>query len=150
MDAGAGTDVHEEVGGEHHVAVVFDDDDAVAEVAELLEALDEALVVALVEADGGFVEDVEHVDQLRAYLRGQSYALGFAAGERGGAAVHGEVAHADVGEEVQALEDFAQHLVGHGGVAGVQLGFEVGEPLLQLQQVHVGQLADVLVEDAEG
>ena len=53
---GAGADVDEVVGGEHHVAVMLDDDDAVAQVAQLFEALDEALVVALVEANAGFIQ----------------------------------------------------------------------------------------------
>jgi len=54
---------------------MFYDDDGVAQVAQFLEGVDEALVVALVESDAGFVQDVEDVDQLAAYLRGQSDAL---------------------------------------------------------------------------
>ena len=41
---------------------MLDDDDGVAQVAELFQRLDEALVVALVQADAWLVEDVEHVD----------------------------------------------------------------------------------------
>ena len=59
-----GAEVDDVVGGEHHVAVVLDDDDGVADVAQRLEAAYEALVVALVEADAGLVEDVEDVDEL--------------------------------------------------------------------------------------
>ncbi len=70
MHAGAGADVDQVVGGEHHVAVVLDDDDRVAKVAQLLQTVYQAAVVALVEAYARLVEYVEHVGQLRAYLRG--------------------------------------------------------------------------------
>ena len=57
--AGAGAEVEDVVGLADGVFVVLDDEDGVAEVAEVFEGGDEALVVALVEADGGLVEDVE-------------------------------------------------------------------------------------------
>ena len=62
-------------------------------------------VVALVQADAGLVEDVEHADQRRADLRGQADALRLAAGQRGRGALQGQVAEADVVEEAQALAD---------------------------------------------
>ena len=50
--------------------VVFYDNDRVADVAQLFQRMNEALVVALMQADAGLVEDVEYVDELRTYLRG--------------------------------------------------------------------------------
>ena len=70
LASGLGAYVHYVVGVEHHVLVVLYHDDGVAQVAQLLERLDEAVVVSLVQADTRLVEDVEHVDQLGAYLRG--------------------------------------------------------------------------------
>src|SRR3989304_2200884 len=52
--------------------VVVDDDDGVAEVAQALKGGEQAGVVALVEADGGLVEHVEHAPQARAGLGGQA------------------------------------------------------------------------------
>ena len=150
MDACAGADVDEVVGGEHHVAVVLDDDDAVAQVAQLLEAFNETLVVALMQADAGLIEDVKDVGELRAYLRGQADALCFATAEALGAAVHREITHAHVVKERQAFQYFVEYLVRHLLVAFVELWFQVSKPCLQLQQVHVGQLTDVFVEDTEG
>ena len=72
---GTRADVDDVVGGKHHVAVVFHYDDRVSDVAQLLQRVDEPLVVALVQADARLVEDVEHVHQLRANLRGQTDAL---------------------------------------------------------------------------
>ncbi len=76
------------------------------------EGLDEAGVVALVEADGGLVENVEHAAKARADLRGQADALAFAAGERGGIAIEREIVEADGAEEFKALDDFAADAVG--------------------------------------
>ena len=63
-----GADVHDVVGGTDGIFVVFDDDDGVAEVAQAQEAFEQAGVVALVQADGGFVKDVHDADQSRADL----------------------------------------------------------------------------------
>ena len=78
------------------------DDDRVARVAQLFEGVDEADVVALVEADAGLVKDVEHVDEATTDLRSQADALAFAAGEGGRGAVEGEVVEADFEDEVEA------------------------------------------------
>ena len=56
----AGADVHDLVGGHHGVLVVLDDDQRVADVAQVLERADEAVVVPLMKADGRLVEDVEY------------------------------------------------------------------------------------------
>jgi hypothetical protein len=51
------------VSGPHDVFVVFNDDNGVAEIAELLEDANEALGVLWVEADARFVKDVGAPDQ---------------------------------------------------------------------------------------
>src|SRR5690606_12157412 len=63
VDAGAGANVDDVVGGLDGVFVVLDDQDGVADVGEVSEGGDESVVVALVQADGGFVEDVAAADE---------------------------------------------------------------------------------------
>jgi hypothetical protein len=75
-------DVDDPVGGGDGVLVVLDDDERVAEVAQPGQGLDEAVVVALVQADARLVEDVEHADQARPDLGGEADALGLTAGQR--------------------------------------------------------------------
>ena len=58
VHAGAGTQVDHVVGFLDRLLVVLDDDDRVAEVAQLLERPEQAAVVALVQADRGLIEDV--------------------------------------------------------------------------------------------
>ena len=75
---------------------MLDHDDGVAEVAEPDQRLDEALVVALVQADRWLVEDVEHPDQSRPDLGGEPDPLRLSPGQGGGAAAQGQVVEADV------------------------------------------------------
>ena len=79
MDAGARAHIDDVIGGADRILVMFDDDDRVAEVAQAPERGQEAVVVALMQADGGLVEHVKHAGQARADLRGQADALGLAA-----------------------------------------------------------------------
>ncbi len=67
------------VRGEYRVAVVLDHDHGVAEIAELLEGLDQALVVPVVETDARLVEDVEDSHELRPDLSGEPQPLRLAA-----------------------------------------------------------------------
>ena len=114
--AGAGAEVDEVVGGAHRLLVVLDDDDRVAEVAQLAERREQPRVVALVQPDARLVEDVEHADEARADLRREPDALRLAAGERLGAAAEREVVEADVDEEAQAVAHFLQDGAGDLGV----------------------------------
>ena len=78
-----GAYVHNVVSMEHHVLVVLHYNDGVANVTQGLQRVDESHVVALMEAYGGLVEYVYHVDQSGANLGGQPDALAFAAAEGG-------------------------------------------------------------------
>ncbi len=82
VDAGAGADVHDVVGHVHGVLVVFHHDEGVADVRQVAEGGQQHGVVLLVEADAGFVQDVEDAHEAGADLRGEADALGFTAGER--------------------------------------------------------------------
>ena len=91
------------VGRAHRPLVVLDHDHGVAEVAQPLQRLDQLRVVALVQADRGLVEDVEHADQAGADLGRQPDPLRLAAGEGARRARQVEVADADVLEEGEPL-----------------------------------------------
>ena len=103
--ARARTEIDHVVGMADGLFVVLDDQDRIAQVAQGFESLDQALVVALVQADRGLIEHVEHAAQPRADLRGQANALAFAAGERRGIAVQRQIAEPDGVEKLQPLDD---------------------------------------------
>src|SRR3546814_17670472 len=92
------------------------------------QGLQQALVVALVQADGGLVQHVEHAGQSRADLRGEADALALAARQAAGAAAEGQVVEADVDQEAQALVDLLQDARGDLLVLRAQLGVAGGEP----------------------
>ena len=81
---GTGSDVHDPVGFAHGVFVVLNHNKRVAHVAQLGQGFDEAAVVALVQADRGLVQHVEHANQARTDLGCQADALRLTAGERAG------------------------------------------------------------------
>src|SRR5438270_3400401 len=96
------------VGGADRLLVMLDHQHGVAEALEALERLQEAVVVLLVEADRGLVEDVEHAREAAADLAGEADALAFAARQRAAGAVEVEIIEADIVEEAQALVDFLE------------------------------------------
>ena len=110
--AGAGAEIDEVIGRPHGVFVVLDDEDGVAHVAQLFEAAEQAFVVARMQADARFIENVEHADQAGADLPRQADALCLAAGQGRGGAVEREIMQADVEQKVEPAADFLEHLVG--------------------------------------
>ena len=147
VHAGARAHVDQVVGRSHHLLVVLDHEHRVAEVAQPLERGDQLPVVALVEADRGLVEDVEHADQLRADLRREPQPLRFAAAERRGRAVELQVADADVLEKGQALADLLQD-----PLADQPLGLGQLEPVDELDRPlhrHARERVDVGAADGD-
>src|SRR5678816_3181520 len=87
VDAGAGAHVDDMVCGADRFLVMLDHEHGVAEAAQALQRLEQAVVVLLVKADRGLVEDVEDAGEAAADLRGQADALAFAAAESAAGAV---------------------------------------------------------------
>ncbi len=146
--AGARAHVDEPVGAAHHLLVVLDDDDRVPEVAQPLERVDQLVVVALVQADRGLVEDVEDADELAPDLGREAEPLRLAAGQGRRGAVEVEVADADVVEEGQALADLLED-----AVADQVLGRRQVERVHELERARDGQareLVDVELADGDG
>jgi len=129
VDARRGAEVDDAVGVAHDFVVVLDDEERVAFRAQGFERLDEAVVVAGVQADARFVEDVKHAGEIRAELRGKADALRFAAAQGFRGAVKRQIAEADVVEEAEAFLDLRKDVLRDG--AGARVGLveeaELGE-----------------------
>jgi hypothetical protein len=91
---------------------MLDDEHGVAEIAQALEGDEQAVVVALVEADRGLVEDVEDAGQAGADLAGEADALALAAGQGAGGAIEVEIIEADIVEEAEPLVDLLEDRAG--------------------------------------
>jgi len=90
VHAGTGADVHNVVGGANRVLVVLHHDQGVAQIPQLGEGVEEAIVVALVQADARLIQHVEDTGEAGTDLGGQPDALGFTAGEGHGRAVEAQ------------------------------------------------------------
>ena len=95
-------------------------DEGVSDIAQALQRGDKALVIALVQTDGGLIQDIQDSRQTRTNLGGKANALCFTAGQRGGATVEGEVVQADVEKKAQASLDFFEHGTGDDLLAVAQ------------------------------
>src|SRR5579859_4112670 len=92
------------------VLIMLYDDHGVAQIPQMHQGIEQALVVALVQPDGGLIQDVHDAHQAGADLTGQANALSFPARQGIGAAIQGEIAKPHVAQEPQAIIDFLDDL----------------------------------------
>jgi len=109
MAASARSQVHDIVRGPDRLLVVLHDQHGVAEVAQLLEGREQSRIVALMQADRRFVEDVQHAHEAAADLGREADALCFPAREGHGGALEREIIEADIYEKPQAVGHFLQN-----------------------------------------
>ena len=141
VDAGAGPHVDDAVRHADRLFVVLHDEHGVPQVAEPDQRVQEPAVVALVQADGGLVEDVQHAHEGRADLGGEPDALAFAAGEGGRAAVQRQVVESHVHHEPEALADLLQDALRDGRfLLGER---QVREELQRPLHAHLRDVVDV-------
>src|SRR6266852_228678 len=110
--ARAGAEVHNEIGAADGVFVVLDDEYSVPEIAKMFEGAEKSCVIAGVEADARFIENVENAAKARTDLRGEADALGFAAGKRCRGTVKAEIAEADGEQKINAFRNFFERASG--------------------------------------
>ena len=79
---GARPHVHDPVRGFHGLPIMFDHDQGVADIAQVGQGFQQAQIVPLVQADGGFVQDIEDAGQFGSHLGSQADALRLPAGKR--------------------------------------------------------------------
>ena len=117
---------------------MLDDDKGVAQVAQTLQGLDEAGVVALVQSDTRLVQNVEHTDKTGADLSGQTDALRLSSRQRGGPSGQTEVVKADVHQEPEAGVDLRQHAA--GDLRRLAGQFQISQSLARLADGQVAQV----------
>ena len=108
--AGARSHVDDVVRGADCILVVLHDDDAVAEIAQVLQRPDQPVVVTLVQSDRRFVQHVHHTGQAGPDLRREADALRLSARERVGGAIQRQVVQSDVDQEMQRASDLLDDL----------------------------------------
>ena len=84
-------------------------DEAVAQIPQILQGCQQFVVVPLVQANGGFVQNIQHSHKAAANLGGQPDALALAAGEGSGAAAEGQIPQSHRLQEAQPGTNFLQN-----------------------------------------
>ena len=149
MLAGARPHIDEMVGAADRVLVMLDDDHGVAEVAKVPQRPQEPGIVALMQADRRFVEDIEHAGQPGAYLRREPDALAFPAGESPGAARQAQIFEPDIDQEAEPLVDLAQNPRADLALSGGQPVADPGEPDGGVADRAFRHLADMRAGDLD-
>ena len=109
------------VGRLDHLAVVLDQDQGVAQVAEVPQRRQEPRIVARVQADGRLIEDVEHPRQAAADLTREADPLALAPRERRRAAAERQVVEPDVDQKLEAVADLADQVAGDMAFVAAEL-----------------------------
>ncbi len=112
MNTRTGPQVHDLICGHDRLFVMFDDDNGIAEIAEMPECVQQALVVSLMQADGWLVENIHDANQAGTNLTGKSDALSLTAGQGFGTSVQAQVFQPDIAEKTQAILDFLENFCG--------------------------------------
>src|SRR6185503_872745 len=94
MSAGgavARTEIDNLICGAHDGGLVLDDNDGIAGVAEVFENANESFGIAWMQADTGFIENEQGIDEPRAEAGRKIDAFGFTAGQGAGRAIECEI-----------------------------------------------------------
>ena len=150
MDAGGRADIDDIIGRQDRVLVMLDDDHRIADIAQVLQRIEQAGIVALVQADRRLVEHVEHAGQAGADLRGKPDALALAARQRAGIARQRQIIEPDIVEEAQPLADFLEDAHGDLVLLGGQLAPAVARTSRRAMRIDISRdLADVQAVDLD-
>ena len=153
MTSGAGADVNHVIRCTNRVLIMFNDKDGVANVGEVSERIDQSIIVALMQTDGGFVEDVTASNETRSDLRCQTNALTFTAGERSGRAIEVEVTQPDGHHEPESCLNFLEDRSSNLFLLVIE--DEIFKELSCMLDGHLGDILDVeqawvCIHDQEG
>ena len=146
----AGTDVDDVIGGVHRILVVFDNDQRIAEIAQMAQRREQAVIVALMEADARFVEDVEHAHQARADLRCKTDALCLSARESCRSAREREIVQAHIEEEVQARVNLFQNFCSNLRLTRAEFLLRLCQKCVRIADGECRKIGDILPADCHG
>ena len=107
-----GAHVQQTVGGKHDLRIMFHHHQRIAGVTQFFHHADDPSHVARMQADGGFIQHEQGVDQRGAQRGGEVDALHFATGQGARLTVECEIAQADFTQIAQPGADLGQQQIG--------------------------------------
>ncbi len=81
MDSGRRAHIYQMVCGQHRLFIMLYHEYGITQVAQFFQSFEQTLIVALVKADGRFVQNIQNAHQGRTDLGRQADALTFSAGQ---------------------------------------------------------------------
>ncbi|MPM31544.1 hypothetical protein SDC9_78099 [bioreactor metagenome] len=112
----------------------------IAQVPQALEGGEQLVVVPLVQANGGLVQNIQHPHQRGADLGRQTDALALAAGERPGGAGKGQISKAYGLQKSQAAFNLPENPVGNQHLLLRQL--QLAHPVQLVYHGHFCKVVD--------
>lgn len=85
---------------------MFDDDNGIADIAQALERLDQALVVTLMKTDRGLIQNIEHAHETRADLRCQANTLRLATRKRRRGTIERQIVKSNIDQKNASAPGF--------------------------------------------
>src|SRR5207302_5225910 len=125
------------------------DNNRVAEIAQPPQGVEKPRIIALMQANRRFVQDIKHAGQARPNLRGEPDALALAARQRAGSAGKGEIVETDIDKERKPVGNLFQNALGDLAPFCIELRGKRAEPLLRGAHRMRGQLTDVATLDLD-
>ena len=104
-----------------HFPVMFDQDQRVAEILQLMQRFQQPGVVARMESDGRLIQYIQHAGQGAADLSGESYPLALTPRQRGERPGQREVLQSDIHQERQPADHLLQQVTGDPLVGRLEL-----------------------------
>ena len=124
------------VSGANRVFVVLHHNHGITEIAQMDKRTQQALVIALVQADRRLIEHVHNANQARTNLARQTDTLGFTARKCLCRAGKCQVIQADVNEEFQAIANLFKNFFRN--LRSLTCEFEIVEEFHRMTDAHVG------------
>ena len=120
----------------NRVFVVLHHNHGITEIAQMDKRTQQALVIALVQADRRLIQHVHNANQARTNLARQTNTLGFTARKRFCRAGKRQVIQADVNEEFQTIADLFKNFFRN--LRPLTCEFEIVEEFHRMTDAHVG------------
>ena len=121
--------------------VVFNDDNRIALIPQVFQRLEQAVIIALVQADGRFIEHVKHPCQPRPDLRRKPNTLAFPPAERPARACQRQIFQPDIVQESQTFANFLEDRARDFVLLNGQIIGHFGAPVKSFADRHFNDLS---------
>ena len=121
VGAGPRPHIHHMIRSANGIFVMLHDNDRITKVTQVFEGADQAVIIALVQTDGWFIQHIHDPHQSGPNLGGQANALGFSAREGFCRTIQAQIGQPHVHQKFQTTADFLEDSFGDDGFLTLQL-----------------------------